>query len=179
MKNLLFAALAATVLSTSVGCCCGQRSIWQPWGCGGCGCDSCGGGCDSCGCGGGGCGCGGGGCGGGCSSCGCGGGSGCGCDSCGYSSRFGYSGGGYGAARYTNGGPPSGCACGRPWLSNQGYANAGCQSGGPGFGLACCGGPGCNRRGPQGPPMAQMPYPYYTTRGPRDFLAKNPPSIGP
>ena len=22
-------------------------------------------------------------------------------------------------------------------------------------------------------------YPYYTTRGPRDFLAKNPPSIGP
>jgi hypothetical protein len=22
-------------------------------------------------------------------------------------------------------------------------------------------------------------YPYYTTRGPRDFLAKCPPSIGP
>jgi hypothetical protein len=33
-----------------------------------------------------------------------------------------------------------------------------------------------------GPPLQQMPavgYPYYTTRGPRDFLAKNPPSIGP
>ena len=25
----------------------------------------------------------------------------------------------------------------------------------------------------------QITYPYYTTRGPRDFLAKNPPSIGP
>jgi hypothetical protein len=28
-------------------------------------------------------------------------------------------------------------------------------------------------------PTAQVAYPYYTTRGPRDFLAKNPPSIGP
>lgn len=27
--------------------------------------------------------------------------------------------------------------------------------------------------------MSQMDYPYYTLRGPRDFLAKNPPSIGP
>ena len=26
---------------------------------------------------------------------------------------------------------------------------------------------------------ARITYPYYTTRGPRDFLAKNPPSIGP
>lgn len=33
--------------------------------------------------------------------------------------------------------------------------------------------------GPAGPPAAQVTYPYYTTRGPRDFLAKNPPSIGP
>jgi hypothetical protein len=33
-----------------------------------------------------------------------------------------------------------------------------------------------------GPPLQQMPavaYPYYTTRGPRDFLAKNPRGIGP
>jgi len=33
-----------------------------------------------------------------------------------------------------------------------------------------------------GPPVQQMPataYPYYTTRGPRDFLARNPGSIGP
>jgi len=32
--------------------------------------------------------------------------------------------------------------------------------------------------GPQGPPTAQVAYPYYTTRGPRDFLIDNPPSIG-
>jgi hypothetical protein len=32
--------------------------------------------------------------------------------------------------------------------------------------------------GPQGPPTAQVAYPYYTVRGPRDFLIDNPPSIG-
>jgi hypothetical protein len=31
----------------------------------------------------------------------------------------------------------------------------------------------------QGPMTPQVVYPYYTTRGPRDFLAPNPPSIGP
>ena len=30
-----------------------------------------------------------------------------------------------------------------------------------------------------GPPTGQVAYPYYTTRGPRDFLQINPPSIGP
>lgn len=30
-----------------------------------------------------------------------------------------------------------------------------------------------------GPSAAQVAYPYYTTRGPRDFLLDNPPSIGP
>jgi hypothetical protein len=30
-----------------------------------------------------------------------------------------------------------------------------------------------------GPPTGQTAYPYYTTRGPRDFLQNNPPSIGP
>lgn len=30
----------------------------------------------------------------------------------------------------------------------------------------------------QGPATAQVAYPYYTTRGPRDFLQANPPSIG-
>jgi hypothetical protein len=30
-----------------------------------------------------------------------------------------------------------------------------------------------------GPPAGTITYPYYTVRGPRDFLAKNPPSIGP
>jgi hypothetical protein len=32
--------------------------------------------------------------------------------------------------------------------------------------------------GPQGPPTANVAYPYYTIRGPRDFLIDNPPSIG-
>ena len=30
-----------------------------------------------------------------------------------------------------------------------------------------------------GPPVATVTYPYYTVRGPRDFLASDPPSIGP
>ena len=30
-----------------------------------------------------------------------------------------------------------------------------------------------------GPPTGAITYPYYTNRGPRDFLAENPPSIGP
>ena len=29
-----------------------------------------------------------------------------------------------------------------------------------------------------GPPSAQVAYPYYTVRGPRDFLARNPRSVG-
>ncbi|MCC7083441.1 MAG: hypothetical protein IT427_00360 [Pirellulales bacterium] len=33
--------------------------------------------------------------------------------------------------------------------------------------------------GPAGPPCGQVTYPYYTTRGPRDFLRNNPPRIGP
>ena len=32
---------------------------------------------------------------------------------------------------------------------------------------------------PAGPPTGAVAYPYYTTRGPRDFLATCPPSIGP
>jgi hypothetical protein len=32
---------------------------------------------------------------------------------------------------------------------------------------------------PAGPPTGAVAYPYYTTRGPRDFLAKRPASIGP
>ncbi len=60
-----------------------------------------------------------------------------------------------------------------------------CHPPGPGY---CCGSPGapgsCNS-GDQfynftpGPPVAQAAYPYYTLRGPRDFLLDNPPSIGP
>lgn len=36
-------------------------------------------------------------------------------------------------------------------------------------------------RDPQvaGPPTGQVTYPYYTNRGPRDFLAESPRGIGP
>lgn len=30
-----------------------------------------------------------------------------------------------------------------------------------------------------GAPLTGMPYPYYTTRGPRDFLVADPKPIGP
>ncbi|QEG38539.1 hypothetical protein [Roseimaritima ulvae] len=40
----------------------------------------------------------------------------------------------------------------------------------------------CNNGGGQvvnpGPPSGTVAYPYYTHRGPRDFLLDNPPSIG-
>lgn len=49
-----------------------------------------------------------------------------------------------------------------------------------------CGEGGCQsceipyQAGPTpGPPTGAVAYPYYTTRGPRDFLATNPSSIGP
>lgn len=38
--------------------------------------------------------------------------------------------------------------------------------------------PPAGQYGPAGPPTAGVAYPYYTTRGPRDFLLDNPPSIG-
>lgn len=52
---------------------------------------------------------------------------------------------------------------------------------------AALGDPSCCPCGPgdsvydfqPGPPAAQTAYPYYTTRGPRDFLMARPPSIGP
>lgn len=76
------------------------------------------------------------------------------------------------------------------------------QNGGCGSGCGACGGSGCNNclqnglsalldcdgcgasgdgayNFTPGPPVGQVAYPYYTTRGPRDFLMCNPPSIGP
>ncbi|MEX2316184.1 MAG: hypothetical protein WD669_03465 [Pirellulales bacterium] len=52
----------------------------------------------------------------------------------------------------------------------------------------CCGQPGpscCCTSGDQyynftpGPPVGHTAYPYYTVRGPRDFLLNNPPRLGP
>lgn len=49
-----------------------------------------------------------------------------------------------------------------------------------------CQGPGCHacrggtgRRANTPDPMGAVTYPYYTLRGPRDFLASDPRSIGP
>ena len=102
----------------------------------------------------------------------------------------------------------SGCGtCGGPGYQSCGEAgcdtcsSTGCESCGPAEcgtcgGAGCgscyepggvmCGGMGClsGGRGSQeaytpGPPSGAITYPYYTVRGPRDFLAEIPPSIGP
>lgn len=84
------------------------------------------------------------------------------------------------------------------------FDRGGCGGGGGGGGCGACGGAGCNNclqgglsklldcnscnsggcgdgnyNFNPGPPGGQVAYPYYTTRGPRDFLMCNPPSIGP
>ena len=148
------ALLAAFLLCAATGCQLGG---------GGCGAGGCGAmpGCDS-----------GGGCfGGGCSSGACGGlagllgGGGCG-----------LLGGGGGCQ------DPSGCVTPET-LTMDGYGARGGVNG-PLSGLV-----GHHHRGPQshmgppgpadGPAVAQVTYPYYTTRGPRDYFESNPPSIGP
>jgi len=93
----------------------------------------------------------------------------------------------------------------RPWGGDQGCGSCGCGNGGCGNGA--CGNGGCNdpyaqcpsndpngggpqhgqlprgvggeNIGQEGPPTGGVAYPYYTNRGPRDFLVNNPPSIGP
>jgi hypothetical protein len=70
----------------------------------------------------------------------------------------------------------------RGLLGRGGHAQCrGCGAGGLLAGGLCH---SCAKRGGGveqggGPPMAQYAYPYYTVRGPRDFLVDNPPSIGP
>ena len=151
------AVLAAFLLCATTGCHLGG-------GYGGCGsCDAGPMGCDSAG------GCFGGGCTGGA----CGGlagllgGGGCGLGGCGRGN-----------------GPYDPAMCPTPeTLTNDGYGMRGGING-PLAGLV-----GHHHRGPQshvgmpgpadGPPVAQVTYPYYTTRGPRDYFEANPPSIGP
>ena len=168
--------------------CCGEAECGYPDQCcdepccgtcdAGCGCNQgccdagckCAGGCD-CGCGDGGyCSCGDG-------SCGLGGG-GCSNDSCGF-------GGGS-----CNGG---GCSTGNGGFGGGGCNGSGCSAcGGAGCGLCqriagriaggCCphsGGYPADYNYTPSPPTGQVAYPYYTVRGPRDFLRNNPPSIGP
>jgi len=103
----------------------------------------------------------------------------------------------------------SGCCClerwwCRPWGCNSGgwagggggCCDNGCGGGGNGGGGCGCSAGGCGMGGDSysarpprnsggqdgftdGPPSGQVAYPYYTNRGPRDFLARNPQSIGP
>ncbi len=68
----------------------------------------------------------------------------------------------------------TGCQSNRPFQGGSGndcgcsQCGAGGQTGGP---------PAIGPRG-GGPPTGAVTYPYYTTRGPRDFLQNDPPSIG-
>ena len=48
-----------------------------------------------------------------------------------------------------------------------------CQQGSQGSQGAVVGAPGA------GPAAGAVTYPYYTTRGPRDYFDKNPESVGP
>jgi hypothetical protein len=99
----------------------------------------------------------------------------------------------------------AGCPCnqqyGGPWTGGYGGPFAGANAYGGAYGYGHPGQPwsgghygawgGAHRTpgyphhhlhreyvGPQGPPSAQVAYPYYTVRGPRDFFIDNPPSIG-
>lgn len=87
----------------------------------------------------------------------------CGCDDCGPVCGDGCCG-------------SDGC-CGGDGCGNGGH----CGLFGAGAGPSCLPvGPGDSAYGfTPGPPVGAVAYPYYTTRGPRDFLQKNPMPIGP
>jgi hypothetical protein len=55
---------------------------------------------------------------------------------------------------------------------------AACEPACPGGGCGLLGGRGQEAFTP-GPPTGTVTYPYYTVRGPRDFLAEDPRGIGP
>jgi hypothetical protein len=169
MKRASFALLIATTLLATAGCGIGDRLFYchKPFGgdCNSCGCES---GCcngsgmtdggsypgSGCACGRGGCGngaCGAGGCGNGA----CGGG-GCGPGGCG--NGYGMNGGGPNDPNGGGSNDPNGYAHGQGPVPR---------------------GVGGQYLGAAGPPTGGVAYPYYTNRGPRDFLAANPPSIGP
>lgn len=90
----------------------------------------------------------------------------CGCQAC---SGGGHAGGAYAGGEYGEGGPGMhhggrhGGIFGK--LKAAHYANRGWRHQTP-------------ETGPEGPPSATVGYPYYTLRGPRDFFADNPPTIG-
>ncbi len=76
----------------------------------------------------------------------------------------------------------SGCSAINPFYKGGGEAAAGCASCGTGqqqlLGRRGCADGACDVGQQPGPPTGQVAYPYYTVRGPRDFLARNPRSVG-
>ena len=68
----------------------------------------------------------------------------------------------------------SGCAS-HPAV-NGNAANGSCP---PGAAGQCPNGPAMGAAADPMPPSGAVAYPYYTLRGPRDFLDRNPRSIGP
>jgi hypothetical protein len=154
MKRAIFAIAALTLVATSTGCCCFERMFCS--GCGGCGAYGHEGPCD------GGCGAG---CGGsGCSDCGMAGGSVNGPD--GYADS-GMGGDGYIEEQLGPGSYAQRPAGGKNHPANHHPLVHQRRNAGGQYEFAA------------GPPTAGVTYPYYTNRGPRDFLAKNPRSIGP
>lgn len=117
---------------------------------------------------------------------GCGGEVGC-CDTCGGSGVCGGCGGG---GCNSCGGSGGCCLCsgGPMWcgLCNRFSQCDGCGACEQGFVTGCvegvcssCASGDQNYGFNPGPPAPQTAYPYYTVRGPRDFLQSNPASIGP
>jgi hypothetical protein len=87
---------------------------------------------------------------------------------------------------------PSCGSCAAPAAEGCQSCDASCNNGStedpeqcvsdPGRGCRLCKGRRVRSEEPMvdpGPPTGAVTYPYYTTRGPRDFLARNPQSIGP
>jgi hypothetical protein len=67
-------------------------------------------------------------------------------------------------------------------MAGDGYCGNGACNGDPSGMAGQCAlprGVGGECVGAAGPATGAVAYPYYTNRGPRDFLLNNPPSIGP
>ncbi len=73
---------------------------------------------------------------------------------------------------------PEGCdsGCGQPQNCSR-RAGLMCRHGGDPVRGGRCG--KCSEAFTPGPPIGQVTYPYYTVRGPRDFLQRVPTPIGP
>ena len=112
----------------------------------------------------------------------------CGSRGCGYGHEGPGSCGGGGCSSCGGGGVDGGCAdCGMASNEYDGAPGAGGMARNGGRHHVDGGHPmvqqrrnaGGEHQFQSGPPTGGVSYPYYTNRGPRDFLAKNPRGIGP